>query len=148
MGNPEKKENIIMAVMIFVIDSGKNVLLLKRVDNNQWEPIKGGINIGETWLNATLRELKEETGFIPQTMPELIAIVNDEIDTEQGSKTKIKGYVSYCYISGIEPIPILNGDNEFEHNNFKWISIKKIEREKIYPPIANNLIVEIKKKLF
>ncbi len=88
MGN---KEKIIMAVMVFVFDEEKNILLLKRTDNKQWEPIKGGINTGESWIDAGLRELKEESGVVPKNNLELLRIVDDELDTAQGKKLKSRG---------------------------------------------------------
>ncbi len=143
----KRKEKQIMAVMVFLFDEKKNILLLKRIDNEQWEPIKGGINIGENWTTAALRELKEESGFIPFKKPELVAIIDDELNTERKDKTKIKGYVTYCDVVGVKPIPNIEEDGELEHNDYKWISFEKIENEKMWPPIANNLIEEIKKKL-
>ncbi len=149
MNKIEEKGNMIMAVMVFVFDEEKNLLLLKRADNGQWEPIKGGINIGENWMAAAVRELKEESGIVPKTKPELVTIVNDELDTSQGAKTKIKGCITYCYVSGIKPAPNIKEEEngELEHNDFKWISFENIESEKMYSPLANSLIIKIKKKL-
>jgi 8-oxo-dGTP pyrophosphatase MutT (NUDIX family) len=145
----EKKEKFIMAVMVFVFDEKKNILLLKRTDNGQWEPIKGGINDGENWINAALRELKEESGIVPKTNPELVNIIDDELDTKQGKKTKIKGHVTYCYVAGIKPsINIQEEENgELEHDEYKWISLEESGNEKIWPPITNNLLKEIIEKI-
>ncbi len=149
INNIEKKEKIIMAVMVFVFDDEKNILLLKRIDNGQWEPIKGGINVGEDWVSATLRELNEESGIVPKNNPELLRVIDDELDTAQGKKTKIKGHVAYCYVTGVKPnINIQQEeDGELEHDEYKWIPLEKIESEKIWPPVANSLVKEIEKKL-
>lgn len=145
----EKKEKIILAVMVFVFDEEKNILLLKRIDNGQWEPIKGGINVGENWKSAALRELNEESSIVPKNNPELLRVIDDELDTAQGKKTKIKGYVAYCYVAGVKPNINIHQeeDGELEHDEYKWVSLEEIESEKIWPPVANNLVKEIEKKL-
>lgn len=134
-----------MAVMVFIFDNKKNLLLLKRIDNDQWEPVKGGIDIGEDWTKAGLRELKEETGMDPAKAPELFSVVDDELDTSQGTKTKIKGYVTYCFIDEEKPALSLDNNKDKEHMNYKWVPFGEIEKENIYPPLANSLVVEIKK---
>lgn len=145
LNNQERKEKIIEAVMIFIFDDDKNLLLLKRIDNGQWEPVKGGINLGEVWGDAALRELKEETGLDPVSSPELLGVVNDELDTAKAKKTKIRGHVSYCFVSGISPKVDLNSDEELEHSDYKWINLADVEGAPIYPQIAKDLLLKIVK---
>jgi len=134
----KQKNKVITAVMVFVFDNENNILLLNRIDNNNWEPVKGGINPGETWQEAAIRELNEETGFNPKNSPELIVTVDDELDTKQGEKTKIRGYVSYCHIDGVRSIPRLEEENgEKEHRAYRWITKEDLKKEKIYPPAAD-----------
>jgi len=143
MSSQEKKEKIIMAVMVFVFDEEKNLLLLKRCDNGQWEPVKGGVKDGEDWNAAGLRELGEEAGFAPDSGLKLLKIVDDELVTSKG-KTNIKGHVSYCYVSGIKPTPILTGDEEGkEHDDYRWVNFSDIHKEELFPPLANELVKEI-----
>jgi len=144
----ENKEKMIMAVMIFVFDDKRNILLLRRIDNKKWEPVKGGINPGEEWHVAALRELEEEIGITPTLEPKLVSIVDDELDTHEGKKTKIKGHVSYCFVPGLTPIPALEKiEDEMEHDDFRWVSYEEIENEELFPPLANKLIREVKIKL-
>lgn len=125
----------INAVMIFVFDKEKNLLLLKRADNNKWEPVKGGINEGESWADAAAREVLEETGQ-KITNPKLVDIVFDTLDTAEGKNTKIKGHVCFCYINKIMPPIVI----EEEHIDYKWIKYDSIPKEKLYPPLANKLM--------
>ncbi|MCU0680586.1 MAG: NUDIX hydrolase [Planctomycetes bacterium] len=143
MNSQEKKEKVIMAVMIFVFDGEKNLLLLKRCDNGQWEPVKGGVKDGEDWHAAGLRELKEEAGFAPDSGLKFLKVVDDELITSKG-KTKIKGHVSYCRVFGVKPTPTLTGDEEGkEHDDYRWINFNNIHKEELFPPLANELVKEI-----
>ena len=67
-----------------------------------------------------------------------MAVVDDELDTNQGKKTKIRGYVSCCQIAGVRLVPKLEEENgEVEHNDYKWITRQELEKEIIYPPVAD-----------
>ncbi len=133
----------IQAVMVFIFDDNKNLLLLKRGDNNGWEPVKGGMNKDESWEEAALREMREETELIPKNGLVLIDIIDDEVDTAIAEKTKIKGHVTYCFVSGDKPNPRFASDIEEEHYEYKWIKYLDITSENIWPPIAGKMVVKV-----
>lgn len=142
--NDYKNEiKIIEAVMVFIFDENKNILLLKRIDNGQWEPVKGGIDFGESWSEAALREIKEETGLTLVFDLKFFNIVDDELDTAKAKKTKIRGHVGYCFVSEVSPEIDLAQEEELEHNDYRWISISDIESELIYPPLAKKMLLGV-----
>jgi len=139
MNSVEKKEKTIEAVMVFVMNKNKQILLLKRLDNSRWEPIKGGINIGESFDAAIIRELKEEANIILESKPILLGIVDDVLDTSEGKSTKIHGHVVLAIVDGVQNITLGSGEHE-EHSEYRWVNMNLVEAEDLYPSIANKMI--------
>ena len=54
-----------IGVGVILLNQEKKVFVGKRIDNpsNHWQMPQGGIDPGEEYLSAALRELKEETGI-------------------------------------------------------------------------------------
>ena len=46
-----------------LINSENKVYLINKVERNEWSLPKGKVEDGETYLQAALREVKEETGY-------------------------------------------------------------------------------------
>lgn len=143
----KKKTRNINAVMVFVIDENCNILLLKRIDNDLWEPVKGGMHKKETWLDGAKRELNEETGLFPSKGPFLVDIVEDFFISEDKTEVVVNGHVSYCLVKGIKPeIKLNNNENDIDHKDSKWINIDIAIKEKIFPEIANKMLLKVIKK--
>jgi putative (di)nucleoside polyphosphate hydrolase len=138
----KKYKKIIDAVMIFVLDQDKNVLFLKRVDNLEWEPVKGGVNPGENYESAALRELSEETGLLVVSI-KFLGYTKDELKLKNGDILKIDGYIFFGRVKGVKPKPDLNLEISPEHNDYKWVSYADAIKEKIYPEVANKFIKKI-----
>ena len=66
MKDKYKKLPLRSGVGIIVLNSENKVFVAKRIDNpkNYWQMPQGGINKGEDFYTAALRELKEETSII------------------------------------------------------------------------------------
>lgn len=133
----------IMAVMIFIFDSHKNLLLLKRCDNGFWEPVKGGMNAGESWTHAAAREMKEETGLSSNSGFTLFEVVNDKLQKGDGVMLSIKGHVTFCFVPGERPTPDFSLDTEIEHENYRWVALTDLEQEIIWPSIAKDMLAKI-----
>ncbi|MCX6760734.1 MAG: NUDIX hydrolase [Candidatus Nealsonbacteria bacterium] len=135
----------VCGVMALILDQHNNLLLLQRIDNKKWEPVKGGILEGENDKEAAIREVKEETNLDVRPIRKVADEVSDEIITARG-KIKIKGTIWVCEIVGKNQDVILAE----EHSSYKWVSLDLVEKikEDIYPPIANYMIQKIKESLF
>jgi len=66
MKDKYKKLPLRSGVGIIVLNNENKVFVAKRIDNpkNYWQMPQGGINKGEDFYSAALRELKEETSII------------------------------------------------------------------------------------
>ena len=64
----KKYENLPLrsGVGIVVLNNKNKVFVAKRIDNpkNFWQMPQGGVDIGENYFEAALRELKEETSIV------------------------------------------------------------------------------------
>ncbi|HEX5116447.1 MAG TPA: NUDIX hydrolase [Pseudonocardiaceae bacterium] len=58
----EQRPHSVSVAGIVVNDEGK-VLVIRRRDNNRWEPPGGILEAGETFEQGVRREVHEETGF-------------------------------------------------------------------------------------
>ncbi|WP_414040472.1 dihydroneopterin triphosphate diphosphatase [Acidithiobacillus sp. M4-SHS-6] len=55
--------------VLVMIYSGEQVLLLERAwPEGFWQSVTGSLEPGESWWDAAVRELREETGFVAENM--------------------------------------------------------------------------------
>ena len=106
-----KKLPLRSGVGIIVLNKENKVFVAKRIDNpkNFWQMPQGGINKGEDFYNAALRELKEETSIVS------VKLVK-----------KIKG--SFTYILPDHLIGII-WKGKFKGQNQKWFIMRFIGNE-------------------
>lgn len=48
---------------VLALDVDERILLVRRADDGTWGLPGGGVEVGETWLEAAVRECREETGW-------------------------------------------------------------------------------------
>ena len=132
----KKFENLPLrdGVGIIVINNDNKIFVAKRIDNpkNYWQMPQGGVDSGENYYQAALRELEEETsikniefvkeieGYISYELPDyLLGII---------WKGKFKGQTQKWFI-----MRFLGDDNEInlktkhpEFLDWKWIDIENI----------------------
>jgi 8-oxo-dGTP diphosphatase len=61
--NAPKPNSIHPAAAVALFDSGGNILLLRRKDNDKWTMPGGTLNFGESLTDCAIREVREETGL-------------------------------------------------------------------------------------
>ena len=121
-------------VGVVLLNKNNQIFVAKRIDNPKdfWQMPQGGIDKGENYLEAALRELKEETSI---KSVEVIQEIQDEIkynlpDSLLGIiwKGKYKGQTQRWFI-----MRFLGNDNEInlktKHPEFlewKWVDIENI----------------------
>jgi putative (di)nucleoside polyphosphate hydrolase len=142
-----EESNYRLNVGLIIVNTYGKVLICKRKNSNQWQFPQGGIDEGESPIEAAKREIFEEVGIKPSKIKVLGKIkdwVKYEIPKELAKKSfKKKGIVGQkqkWFIFKIKSeacISFVNDpDNEFD--DFAWVSY--------WRPIA--LIVSFKKEVY
>ncbi|MDG1948865.1 MAG: RNA pyrophosphohydrolase [SAR86 cluster bacterium] len=142
-----EESNYRLNVGLIIVNNYGKVLICKRKNSNQWQFPQGGIDEGESPMEAAKREIFEEVGIKPSKIKVLGKIkdwVKYEIPKELAKKSfKNKGIVGQkqkWFIFKIKTeacISFVNDpDNEFD--DFAWVSY--------WRPIA--LIVSFKKEVY
>ena len=142
-----EESNYRLNVGLIIVNNYGKVLICKRKNSNQWQFPQGGIDEGESPIEAAKREIFEEVGIKPSKIKVLGKIkdwVKYEIPKELAKKSfKKKGLVGQkqkWFIFKIKSeacISFVNDpDNEFD--DFAWVSY--------WRPIA--LIVSFKKEVY
>lgn len=142
-----EESNYRLNVGLIIVNTYGKVLICKRKNSNQWQFPQGGIDEGESPIEAAKREIFEEVGIKPSKIKVLGKIkdwVKYEIPKELAKKSfKKKGIVGQkqkWFIFKVKSeacISFVNDpDNEFD--DFAWVSY--------WRPIA--LIVSFKKEVY
>lgn len=143
----DEESNYRLNVGLIIVNNYGKVLICKRKNSNQWQFPQGGIDKGESPIEAAKREIFEEVGIKPYKIKVLGKIkgwVKYEIPKELAKKSfKKKGIVGQkqkWFIFKIKSeacISFVNDpDNEFD--DFAWVSY--------WRPIA--LIISFKKEVY
>ena len=132
----EKYKNLPLreGVGIVVLNKENKVFVARRIDNpkNFWQMPQGGVNEGENYFNAALRELEEETGI---KEIELISEIDEMMTYELPEhllgiiwKGKYKGqkqkWFLMRYLGNDDDINIKTNNPEFL--DWKWIDLDMI----------------------
>ena len=136
-------------VGIILLNNKNKVFVAKRIDNpkNFWQMPQGGINEGEDYYKAALRELKEETSI---SSVELIKEIDKKLTYILPNhligiiwKGKFKGQIQKWFI-----MRFVGNDSEININtkkpeflDWKWIDLEDL------PKIAVNFKLDIYKIL-
>tara|TARA_B100001758_G_C18189229_1_gene493695 strand:- start:322 stop:807 length:486 start_codon:yes stop_codon:yes gene_type:complete len=136
-------------VGIIVLNNENKVFVAKRIDNpkNFWQMPQGGMDDGEEYYEAALRELKEETSivsveFIKEIDNKLTYILPEELIGIIW-KGKFKGQIQKWFI-----VKFFGDDSEININtkkpeflDWKWIDINDLTK------IAVNFKLNVYKRL-
>lgn len=103
-------------------DNGSHEMLqLRRVPEDYlggtWQIVRGGIEPGETAVQAALRELREEAGLVPQELYRLGLVETFHIPSRDAARDTIWHCATFCAI--VAPDAQVKLDHE--HDAHRWI---------------------------
>jgi dATP pyrophosphohydrolase len=111
----------VQGILFRKINGKMQYLLLKRTPERGgfWQPVTGGLEEGETKIEALKREVREETG-----MKNIIGIIEDVHYFEFSDPHLFKEYVFGVEISSDEKMVL----DRREHSQFRWCSFQEALR--------------------
>ena len=66
-----RANSLVVGSSAIVVDDRNRILLQRRTDSGNWALPGGAMDIGETFAESAVREVKEETGFDVRHLPRM-----------------------------------------------------------------------------
>ncbi len=134
---PEKYQKKALVVITFWDCLGKNpqVLLLQRPPQmgGFWQPVTGGVEPGESFVEAALREAQEETGLSFPLFPQDLFL--EHTFKGQWGWAQEKSFL-LALVGDKPPQPTLDGK---EHCEYKWWSPEQAQRQVNFPHVRESI---------
>ena len=140
-------------VGIAVARADGHVLALERIDQpDRWQMPQGGLNVGEEPVEASLRELREETGLRPEHV-ELVAEHPAWLAYElpparrrdRGARGQVQKWFLYRFLGTDDDIDLTppKGKRQ-EFKDFRWVELAELADEmwEVKRPIYRALAAE------
>jgi len=118
-------------IFVLIIDKSGRYLMLKRADKQGFEFVKGGMNIGESFVDAALRELREEIGITMarDKLIELPIALSFKFPKKEGYEIRI--YKGFLVIEDNINPQALTLDNFF--SSARFMELKEISKYVSFP---------------
>ncbi len=120
------------AVVVPIVNARRELLLLENPRREGWwEPVNGGVDAGETLLDAALREVREEAGDDVRVRP--LGVIHASTFAYDANVQRMISVVYLMAYEGGEPSP---GD-DMVGSRVRWASLQTIdsERLRLLPPM-------------
>jgi ADP-ribose pyrophosphatase YjhB (NUDIX family) len=130
-----KANTVAVAVSAFIQDDRGRILMIRRTDNNLYSIPGGQLEPGETLTQATMREVREETG-IDIEVTGIIGIYSNPNHVIAYDDGEVRQEFSICFRA--RPIRGVPHTSQ-ESSEVDWIEITKLDRMDVHPSIRRRI---------
>ncbi|WP_134663787.1 NUDIX hydrolase [Amycolatopsis sp. CFH S0078] len=129
--NAPKANSIAVAVSAFIQDDERRILMIRRTDNDLYAIPGGQLELGETLAEATVREVREETG-INCRITGVIGLYSNPKHVIKYDDGEIRQEFSICFRG-----EVLGGElqTSTESSEVIWVDSTVLDSLKIHPSI-------------
>lgn len=122
-------QTIVVAASVFALNTKRELLLIRRTDNDRWALPGGTQEIGERIADAAVRETLEETG-ISVSIEDVIGIYSDPNHVQEYSDGEVRQEFSICFRA--HPIAGSPRPSEESHE-VRWMKPADLNSLDIHP---------------
>ena len=119
---------MIEKVQVWIVSAEKRILLLQTTAERggYWQPVTGGVESGESHLEAAIREANEETGMTRDLLRGCRALGAECVfDGRWGQAHEVCfGIVLPALPDGRDPVVLWDPR---EHQGARWVSVSEVE---------------------
>ncbi|MFT6633812.1 MAG: 8-oxo-dGTP pyrophosphatase MutT (NUDIX family) [Bacteriovoracaceae bacterium] len=124
------KKRKVQSVIYYCAENNKKHFLLLQMNKKRnflWQNVTGGVDEGEDFTQAAIREAKEETNLLDENIKSIQQTQLEYSFTDQWKKNVIeKVFIIHCHKHWeikIDPT---------EHHSFKWVLEENISKDSVH----------------
>jgi len=126
-----RANSIVVAASAFVQDDAGRVLMIQRSDNGLWAIPGGAQDLGESIVDAAVREVHEETGLLIEVVG-LVGIYSDPAHVIAYDDGEVRQEFSICFRGDVEDGTLSTSN---ESKRVEWIDAEELTTLDIHPSV-------------
>lgn len=134
--NAPKANSIVPSVTAVVRHSDNMILLIHKIDNDLWALPGGAMELGESIREATVREVKEETG-VGIEVTGLVGIYTDSNHVMAYDDGEVRQEFSVCFHA--RPVSGAPREDGIETKAARWVDPAEIAGLSIHPSMRRRI---------
>ncbi len=127
--NAPEANSLVPSVTVVVRNDGGDILLVHRTDNDLWALAGGGMDLGESIIDAAIREVEEETGLKVE-ITGLVGIYTNPRHVMVYEDGEVRQEFSVCFTAGR-----VGGElgTSSETSEVKFVPVSALDIFRIHP---------------
>ena len=128
--------SIVPSVTVAVRDRAGRILLIHKIDNDYWALPGGAVDLGESVLEAAVREVAEETGVMIE-LTGLVGVYSDPGHVMAYDDGEVRQQFSICFMARL-----ISGNarpDESETKAVRWLDPSDVPAMDIHPSMRRRI---------